>query len=96
MIPSKGWPSVYQNTAVRIINESNIVYAIDPIMVSLIVFITTSKIAGGPVTTTESTFPSSSRFSRGGVYGATIVLRSTQESELASCESLVKELIAKL
>ena len=35
-------------------------------------------------------------FSRDGVYGATIVLRSTQESELASCESLVKELIAKL
>ena len=55
---------MYQNTAVRIINESNIVYAIDPIMVSLIVFITTSKIAGGPVTTTESTFPSFSRFSR--------------------------------
>ena len=39
-------------------------YAIDPIIVSLIVFITTSKIAGGPVTTTESTFPSFSRFSR--------------------------------
>ena len=35
-------------------------------------------------------------FSRDGVYGATIVLRSTQESELASCESLVKDLIAKL
>jgi|TARA_B110000263_G_scaffold247124_1_gene259373 molybdenum cofactor synthesis domain-containing protein len=35
-------------------------------------------------------------FSRDGVYGATIVIRSTQESDLASCESLVKELIAKL
>ena len=35
-------------------------------------------------------------FSRDGVYGATIVLRSTQESELVSCESLVKELISKL
>jgi molybdopterin-biosynthesis enzyme MoeA-like protein len=35
-------------------------------------------------------------FSRDGVYGATIVLRSTKESELASCEFLVKELIAKL
>ena len=35
-------------------------------------------------------------FSRDGVYGATIVIRSTQESELNSCESLVKELIAKL
>ena len=35
-------------------------------------------------------------FSRDGVYGATIVLRSTQEPELASCESLVKELIARL
>ena len=65
MIPSKGWPSVYQNTAVRIINESNMVYAIDPIIVSLIVLITTSIIAGAPVTTTESTFPSSSSLSRG-------------------------------
>ena len=35
-------------------------------------------------------------FSRDGVYGATIVLRSTKESELVSCEFLVKELIAKL
>lgn len=35
-------------------------------------------------------------FSRDGVYGATIVIRSTQESDLASCESLVKDLIAKL
>ena len=35
-------------------------------------------------------------FSRDGVYGATIVIRSTQESELASCESLIKDLIAKL
>ena len=35
-------------------------------------------------------------FSRDGVYGATIVLRSTQESDLDSCESLVKELITKL
>ena len=35
-------------------------------------------------------------FSRDGVYGATIVLRSTQESDLGSCESLVKELITKL
>ena len=34
-------------------------------------------------------------FSKDGVYGATIVLRSTKESELASCEFLVKELIAK-
>ena len=34
-------------------------------------------------------------FSRDGVYGATIVLRSTKESELSSCEFLVKELIAK-
>ena len=58
---------MYQNTAVRIINESNIVYAIDPIIVSLIVFITTSIIAGAPVTTTESTFPSSSSFSSGRV-----------------------------
>lgn len=35
-------------------------------------------------------------FSKDGVYGATIVLRSTQESELSSCEVLVKELIARL
>ena len=35
-------------------------------------------------------------FSKDGVYGATIVLRSTQESELNSCEVLVKELIARL
>ena len=35
-------------------------------------------------------------FSRDGLYGATIVIRSTQESDLASCESLVKDLIAKL
>ena len=35
-------------------------------------------------------------FSRDGVYGATIVIRSTQESDLDSCESLVKELITKL
>jgi molybdenum cofactor synthesis domain-containing protein len=35
-------------------------------------------------------------FSRDGVYGATIVLRSTQESDLEYCESLVKELITKL
>ena len=35
-------------------------------------------------------------FSRDGIYGATIVIRSTQESELASCESLIKDLIAKL
>ena len=35
-------------------------------------------------------------FSRDGVYGATIVLRSTQESDLDSCELLVKELITKL
>jgi len=35
-------------------------------------------------------------FSRDGIYGATIVLRSTQESDLESCESLVKELITKL
>jgi molybdenum cofactor synthesis domain-containing protein len=34
-------------------------------------------------------------FSRDGVYGATIVLRSTQESDLDSCELLVKELITK-
>ena len=31
-------------------------------------------------------------FSRDGVYGATIVLRSTRESDLEYCESLVKEL----
>ena len=35
-------------------------------------------------------------FSRDGVYGATIVLRLTQESDLDSCELLVKELITKL
>jgi molybdenum cofactor synthesis domain-containing protein len=35
-------------------------------------------------------------FSRDGVYGATIVLRSTRESDLEYCESLVKELITKL
>ena len=35
-------------------------------------------------------------FSREGVYGATIVLRSTRESDLESCELLVKELITKL
>ena len=35
-------------------------------------------------------------FSRDGVYGATIVLRSVQESDLNSCELLVKELIIKL
>ena len=35
-------------------------------------------------------------FSRDGVYGATIVLRSTRESDLDSCELLVKELIIKL
>ena len=35
-------------------------------------------------------------FSRDGVYGATIVLRSTRESDLDSCELLVKELITKL
>jgi molybdenum cofactor synthesis domain-containing protein len=34
-------------------------------------------------------------FSRDGVYGATIVLRSTRESDLESCELLVKELITK-
>ena len=34
-------------------------------------------------------------FSREGVYGATIVLRSTRESDLESCELLVKELITK-
>lgn len=34
-------------------------------------------------------------FSRDGVYGATIVLRSTRESDLDSCELLVKELITK-
>ena len=34
-------------------------------------------------------------FSRDGVYGATIVIRSTRESDLDSCELLVKELITK-
>ncbi len=34
-------------------------------------------------------------FSRDGKYGATIVLRSTQESQLESCELLVKELISR-
>ena len=34
-------------------------------------------------------------FSRDGVYGATIVFRSTRESDLESCELLVKELITK-
>ena len=34
-------------------------------------------------------------FSRDAVYGATIVLRSTRESDLDSCELLVKELITK-
>ncbi|MDP6916983.1 MAG: molybdopterin-binding protein [SAR86 cluster bacterium] len=34
-------------------------------------------------------------FSKDGVYGATIVMRSTQESELESCEYVVKELISK-
>ena len=34
-------------------------------------------------------------FSKDGVYGATIVLRSTQESQLDSCELLVKELISR-
>jgi len=34
-------------------------------------------------------------FSRDGIYGATIVLRSTRESDLDSCELLVKELITK-
>ena len=34
-------------------------------------------------------------FSRDGVYGATIVLRSTRESDLDSCKLLVKELITK-
>ena len=34
-------------------------------------------------------------FSREGVYGATLVLRSTRESDLESCELLVKELITK-
>ena len=34
-------------------------------------------------------------FSRDGVYGATIVLRSAKESDLASCESAVKKLISK-
>ena len=35
-------------------------------------------------------------FSRDGVYGATLVLRSAQESDLHSCELLVKELITRL
>ena len=34
-------------------------------------------------------------FSRDGKYGATIVLRSTQESQLESCELLVKDLISR-
>ena len=34
-------------------------------------------------------------FSRNGVYGATIVLRSTQKSSLDSCEKQIQELIAK-
>ena len=34
-------------------------------------------------------------FSRDGKYGATIVIRSTQESQLESCELLVKELISR-
>ena len=34
-------------------------------------------------------------FSRNGVYGATIVLRSTQKSSLDSCEKKVQELISK-
>ena len=34
-------------------------------------------------------------FSRDGVYGATIVLRSSNDSELNSCEKLVLELISK-
>ena len=34
-------------------------------------------------------------FSRDGVYGATIVLRSVKESDLDSCESAVKTLISK-
>ena len=33
-------------------------------------------------------------FSRDGVYGATIVLRSVKESDLDSCESAVKKLIS--
>ena len=33
-------------------------------------------------------------FSRDGVYGATIVLRSAKESDLDSCESAVKKLIS--
>ena len=51
------------------------------------------------LTKIQATYPNVSvgsyPFSRDGVYGATIVLRSVKESDLDSCESAVKKLISK-
>ena len=51
------------------------------------------------LTKIQDTYPNVSvgsyPFSRDGVYGATIVLKSAKESDLDSCESAVKKLISK-